>query len=236
MNNRKHYLLLEKLFRYPSDNFAEEVQHCQSFLDSVYPEAGKELKIFTDHILKLNQDEREELFIKTFDVQPICYLDLGYVMFGEDYKRGAFLLSMQHEQQKIGNDCGTDLPDNICNVLTLMTKSDNDAFVEDMVWRIFIPCVKKMIAEFGTARVDLKMKVLKKMHRAIIQEELNHGNVYKQCFLALLEVLRKDFGEKTFVTENDNVLSSSHHKAFFGKLQPVTEQPINEIVNNYKLD
>jgi len=236
MNNRKHYLLLEKLFRYPSDNFVEEVQHCQSFLDSVYPEAGKELKIFTNYILKMNQDDREELFTKTFDVQPICYLDLGYVMFGEDYKRGAFLLSMQYEQQKINNDCGTDLPDNICNVLTLMTKSDNDAFVEDMVWRIFIPCVKKMIAEFETARVDLKMKVLKKMHRAIIQEELNHGNVYKQCFLALLEVLRKDFGEKTFEREEDNVLSSSHHKAFFGKLQPPIEQPVNEIVNNYKLD
>src|SRR5690606_39347049 len=68
------------------------------------------------------------------------YLDLGYVMFGEDYKRGAFLLNMQEEQIKINNDCGTDLSDNICNVLTLMTKSEDDVFVEDLVWRIFIPC------------------------------------------------------------------------------------------------
>lgn len=54
------------------------------------------------------------------------HLDLGYVMFGEDYKRGAFLLNMQIEQQKINNDCGTDLPDNICNVLDLMTLSKDD--------------------------------------------------------------------------------------------------------------
>ena len=236
MKTKEHYILLEKLFRYPSENFTEEVYACQKFLDLHYPEAGKELKVFTEHIFKINQDEREELFTKTFDVQPICYLDLGYVMFGEDYKRGALLLSMQHEQQKIGNDCGTDLPDNICNVLTLMSKSNDNTFVEDMVWRILVPCLKKMIAEFAAARVDLKTKVLKKLHRAIIQEELNHGNVYKQCFLALLEVLRKDFGEKTFETEENNVLNSSHHKSFFGKLQPTNEQPANEIVNNYKLD
>jgi nitrate reductase assembly molybdenum cofactor insertion protein NarJ len=55
------------------------------------------------------EDEYEELYTKTFDVQPICYLDLGYVIFGEDYKRGAFLLHMQEEQQKVNNDCGTDL-------------------------------------------------------------------------------------------------------------------------------
>src|SRR3989304_9951584 len=155
MNNRKHYLLLEKLFRYPSDNFVEEVQHCQSFLDSVYPEAGKELKIFTNYILKMNQDDREELFTKTFDVQPICYLDLGYVLFGEDYKRGAFLLHMQEEQLKANNNCGTDLSDNISNMLMLYTKTNNQALLDELAVKILIPGLEKMIAEFKQARIEL---------------------------------------------------------------------------------
>ena len=217
VTNRKHYKLLAELFKYPDDDFMQHLQVCEDLLDTDYPEAGKELKIFSEYIGKVTEDARQELFTKTFDVQPICYLDLGYVMFGEDYKRGAFLLNMQTEQLKVSNDCGTDLSDNLCNVLTLMDKSTDDTFVEDLVWRIIIPCVKKMIAEFNSARVDLKLNVLKKMHRAIIQEELNHGNVYKNCFNVLLDVLVKDFGEKEFLSEDDSALTSSHHKSFFNK-------------------
>lgn len=217
MKNRKHYSQLANLFRYPEDDFIFQLKENQDFLDEFYPEAGKELQIFSEYMGNCTPEARKELFTKTFDVQPICYLDLGYVMFGEDYKRGAFLLNMQEEQRKINNDCGTDLPDNICNTLVLMTKSEDDAFVEDLVWRIFIPCVKKMVAEFNSARIDMKMKILRKMHRAIIQEELNRGNVYMNCFSALLEVLRKDFGEKDMFTEENTGLNAAHHHAFFNK-------------------
>lgn len=217
MKNRDHYSLLANLFKYPDEDFILHLNENQDFLDKFYPEAGKELQLFSEYMNNCSLDVKQELFTKTFDVQPICYLDLGYVMFGEDYKRGAFLLSMQAEQLKINNDCGTDLPDNICNVLTLMSISEDDDFVEDLVWRIFIPCVKRMMAEFNSARVDLKLKILRKMHRAIIQEELNHGNVYKNCFTALLDVLRNDFGEMEIVAEGDTDLTSSHHLAFFNK-------------------
>lgn len=216
--DRKHYTTLASLFKYPEKDYILHLKENQDYLNEFYPEAGKDLQPFSEYINNQSLSERQELFTKTFDVQPICYLDLGYVMFGEDYKRGAFLLSMQAEQIKINNNCGTDLPDNICNVLTLMSKSKDEAFVEDLVWRIFIPCAKKMIAEFESARISLKMKVLRKMHRAIIQEELNHGNVYKNCFTALLDVLIKDFGEKEMLTKEENeVLTSAHHQSFFNK-------------------
>ncbi len=229
MKNREHYALLAKLFKYPEEDFMLHLKKSQDFLDGIYPVAGNELRPFSGYMKNCRPHERKELFTKTFDVQPICYLDLGYVMFGEDYKRGAFLLNMKGEQQKINNDCGTDLPDNICNVMDLMTISKEDDFIEDLVRNIFIPCVKMMIGEFETARVNLKLKVLRKMHRAIIQEELNHGNVYKNCLTALLDVLREDFGENEIVPEDENILSSSHHRAFFNKHS--TLQP-----SNYKLN
>ena len=136
VKDRQHYTLLSKLFKYPEKDYISKLDLVQKYLDEFYPIAGNELKVFSEYIHTRTLDERQELFTKTFDVQPICYLDLGYVMFGEDYKRGAFLLSMQAEQLKIDNDCGTDLPDNICNVLTLMSKSTDEKFLEDLVWRI----------------------------------------------------------------------------------------------------
>ena len=165
-----------------------------------------------------NADEREEIYTKSFDVQPICYLDLGYVIFGEDYKRGAFLLHMQSEQKRINNDCGFDLSDNICNVFTLMAKSDDEDFVNELTVEIIIPTVKKMIAEFQSARVDLKLKVLKKLHKAIIQEELNQGNVYKNCFEAILIVLETDFDDVVVKSGNLNKIENQeHHDSFFNK-------------------
>lgn len=231
MKNSDHYTILANLFRYPEEDFMVHLKKSQEFLDKFYPKAGNELRPFFEYMSNCSADKRQELFTKTFDVQPICYLDLGYVMFGEDYKRGAFLLNMKVEQEKIKNDCGTDLPDNICNVMDLMTISKDDEFIEDLVQNIFIPCLKMMIAEFESARVDLKMKVLRKMHRAIIQEELNRGNVYKNCFSALLEVLRTDFGEKEISPDEENTLNSSHHRAFFNKhsiLQPSNHKLIKE--------
>lgn len=235
MKNRDHYSLLANLFRYPEEDFMLHLKKSQGFLDEFYSDAGEELRPFSEYMSSCPLDDKKELFTKTFDVQPICYLDLGYVMFGEDYKRGAFLLNMKGEQQKINNDCGTDLADNICNVMDLMTISKDDIFIEDLVQNIFIPCVKMMIGEFESARVNLKMTVLRKMHRAIIQEELNHGNVYKNCLTALLKILREDFGEKEIAPEDENVLNSSHHRSFFNKnsiLQP-SNHKLNKDAQEY---
>jgi nitrate reductase assembly molybdenum cofactor insertion protein NarJ len=229
MVNRSYYIKLAKLFRYPAESFITDVEDCLLDLWQVSPEAAAELKLFYDYMKSQSSDHRQELFTKTFDVQPICYLDLGYVMFGEDYKRGAFLLSMQHEQLKAGNDCGTELPDHICNVLNLMAISDEKDFIHELVHKVFQPCLDKMVAEFGMARVDLKIKVLRKMHKAIIQEELNRGNVYRHCFLAMQNVLQHDFGKAEAIEPWDNpVVHTAHHKSFFNKQQ--------SLVNNYKLD
>lgn len=192
-----------------------------------YPEAATEIKPFVDYINTHTEDDREELFTKTFDVQPICYLDLGYVIFGEDYKRGAFLLHMQEEQLLAGNDCGTDLSDNICNMLALYTRTDNQALLDELAVKILIPGLEKMIGEFKQARVELKMKILKKLHRAIIQEELNQGNVYRNVLTSLLLVMKKDFEEVSYLGILDPIIDVQHHKSFFGK------QSVNIDVNKF---
>jgi nitrate reductase assembly molybdenum cofactor insertion protein NarJ len=224
----KQYNLLAELFKYPSDTFVGKVAECQAMLNKNYPEAAAQLQVFSDYVNQVDDDLREELYTKTFDVQPICYLDLGYVIFGEDYKRGAFLLHMQNEQKKIGNDCGTDLSDNICNVFTLVSKHNDEHFVDELATQIIIPGIKKMIAEFESARVALKMKILKKLHRAVIQEDLNQGNVYRNCFEAVLIVLNSDFEHVRFEAVEKTDADLAHHKAFFSK------DSVNVLVNNFK--
>jgi nitrate reductase assembly molybdenum cofactor insertion protein NarJ len=234
MKKYNHYIAFADLLRYPAADYSEKANMCLVMLKERYPEAALEIEPFVNYMLSHTEDEREELYTKTFDVQPICYLDLGYVIFGEDYKRGAFLLHMQEEQLKEGNDCGTDLSDNICNMLTLYAKSDNQALMDELAVKILIPGLEKMIGEFKQARVELKVKVLKKLHKAIIQEELNHGNVYRNVFSALLFVLKKDFENVSFVAGLDPVINVAHHNTFFGKQTLNIE--VNKLASNYKLD
>lgn len=234
MNTYHHYLIFADLFRYPDELFPELVGRCIAMLREKYPDVVHEMEVFQEYVNTHTRDEREELFTKTFDVQPICYLDLGYVIWGEDYKRGAFLLHMQQEQEAAGNDCGTELPDNISNMLTLFTKTENQVLLDELAVKILIPGVKKMIAEFEQAKVDLKIKVLRKLHNAIIQEELNSGNVYRRVFETLLHILKKDFEHVHFQEAEDTIINKQHHQSFFGKHSVNIE--VNNIVNNYKLD
>lgn len=227
MKNLKHYNLLSELFRYPDAEYLNKINACQALMERDYPEAALQLNVFTKYMNNATEDQREEIYTKTFDVQPICYLDLGYVIFGEDYKRGAFLLHMQGEQQRINNDCGSDLPDNICNVFTLLSKSDDEAFIDELAVEIIIPAVKKILAEFASARVELKLQVLKKLHNAIIQEDLNIGNVYRNSFEAILTVLESDFKDVVAQpTVEETIENITHHQSFFSK------NSVNQLVNN----
>jgi nitrate reductase assembly molybdenum cofactor insertion protein NarJ len=244
MEKYRHYAILADMFRYPEENFLLVLDNCMELLHIDYPEAATELQPFFDYTKSRTIIEWEELYTKTFDVQPICYLDLGYVMFGEDYKRGAFLVQMQVEQRKANNDCGADLADNLCNALTLLHKTDEQDFIDELAVKILKPAVKKMIQEFSQARVELKNQALKKLHKAIIQEELNVGNVYQNMFSALLNVLEKDFTHKYEAVPENITANIQHHQCFFAKScfggaapkEMTNNAELNTLINNYKMD
>lgn len=243
MTRYYHYTILADLFRYPGEDYPLTINRCLRMLEERYPEAAIEFTAFADYVKSHTADEYEELYTRTFDVQPICYLDLGYVIFGEDYKRGAFLLHMQEEQQKVNNDCGTDLPDNLCNMLTLLHVTNDQEFINELVVKIMIPGIRKMIREFSQSRVELKTKVLRKLHSAIIQEELNTGNVYRNAFSALLMVFEKDFEGVHYEKPENTIVNQQHHQSFFSKKSlnegvagMANGAELNNLFNNYKLD
>lgn len=114
--------------------------------------------------------EMEELYTRTFDIQAIAYLDVGYVLFGEDYKRGHFLVKMQALQQECGNDCGTELPDHLPNILTLLPRMADRREAQDLVGKLVLPAIDKMVEGFG-----------------------DHGNVYLDVLKSVSAVLKEDY-------------------------------------------
>lgn len=193
MENKNHYNHLANLFRYPDDSYKENVRLCAEVLKAQYPESFSEALPFFQFIDSTDLYRIEEVFGKTFHIQAICFLDLGYVLFAEDYKRGEFLVKMKDEQRKANNDCGVELADNLPNVLTWMFKMNDPEFLSEFAARILQPSLEKMLEEFEQSRMELKDKVRKKKQKVILMEDMENKNIYQYAIQGLLKVVQEDF-------------------------------------------
>ncbi len=189
----KHYSLIANLFEYPGEDFAERVKEVQEVLDACYPEAGNILSPFTDYMSRADLIKQQELFIRSFDVQAVTTLDLGYVMFGDDYKRGEMLVNLNREHREAGNDCGVELSDHLPNVLRLLPKMEDGFIVEELVKKVIAPSMRKMIRGFEPDQIELKDKFYQKKHKTVIERPDEHYTIYQKTLEALLSVLKQDF-------------------------------------------
>jgi nitrate reductase assembly molybdenum cofactor insertion protein NarJ len=148
-------------------------------LELDYPEQSERVKDFIENFTSLTLNQRQEYYIKTFDIQAVCFLDVGYVLFGEDYKRGDFLVKMKEEQRNAGNDCGVELADHLPNLLTLIPKVKSKEFGEELIATICIPALDEMIEKFNMENAYLE---LLKMLQIVMQKD-TEGSDFKPFIL-----------------------------------------------------
>lgn len=194
MKKRIQYNHLADLFRYPGTEYRSNALHCFNYLEEHYPEAAAKMYPFVEYLNDHSDHEVEEVFGKTFHIQAICYLDIGYVLFAEDYKRGEFLVQMKKEQENAQNDCGEELADNLPNVLSLLPLMEDEEFMEEFAVRILKPALYKMRQEFEESRMKLKDKVRRKKQKVVIMEDVKQKNIYQHAIETLIHVVEKDFG------------------------------------------
>ena len=197
MENRNHYHLLAGLFEYPDAGYPERVRQIKKFLDGNYPEAAGEIGKFLDYLPADDLLTMQELFTRSFDVQAIATLDIGYVLFGDDYKRGELLANLNQEHHKANNDCGTELADHLPNILRLMSILRDEELVRDLAYAIIAPALLEMIGEFAVERLEKKNKSYEKHYKTLIETPVAIKNdavtLYKFALNSLYQVLKQDF-------------------------------------------
>jgi len=175
MTDLTHYSVLAKIFRYPSPERENFSGGWRKIIWNRLPELGHKLELFVAHVQEKTLAEQQEYYIGTFDVQALCFLDIGYVLYGEDYNRGVFLANMKKEQERANNNCGSELPDHLPNMLALLPKMNDKSLAEELVVSMMIPALGKMIEAFRT-----------------------DGNVYKGMLEVLLCIMQSDFPGSEF--------------------------------------
>ena len=114
-----HYPLLAELFDFPGPQYREKMHKLCAFLFEHYTEAAVELQLFLE-VIPGSTGALQELYTRTFEIQSLTTLSIGYIMFGDDYKRGDLLANLNREHGVVDNDCRGELADHLPNVLRLL--------------------------------------------------------------------------------------------------------------------
>jgi nitrate reductase assembly molybdenum cofactor insertion protein NarJ len=205
MTNKKinHYEQLAELFQYPKTDYKEKVKEAELVLSELYPETLSTFKQFTDFVSSSSLDEITEIFTRTFDVQAITTLDVGYVLFGDDYKRGELLVNLNREHREADNVCNDELADNLSNLLSLLPKMQNHDVRDELVEIIIMPGLTKIINEFDTKNINLKNKVYKKQYKTLIEQSEDYGRIFLIPLMVVYKIIENDFDYIKPLEENN---------------------------------
>lgn len=142
------YDALSEVFSYPSASLAT----CLGAAQAAFGEQDAQLSAIFESVRanlgSLSETECEELFTRTFDINPLCTLEIGWHLFGEEYERGAFLVEMRQRMRALGVEENGELPDHLSSALRVagrLDAEDADTFVRGFL----LPALIKMLEGFG---------------------------------------------------------------------------------------
>ena len=199
------YKYIADLFRYPTEETLKSIQRLSDYLAEKDIVLSAKFKLFVEFHSNKTLTDLEEHYIRTFDVQAICHLDIGYIIFGDDSKRGRFLYHIKEEQENANNDCGKDLADFLPNILTLLSKTDNKDLSEELSVSILLPAL---------------LQILQKLE--------NENSIFNIPVEILISLLKSDFDNSEYEAvkigskEKPNFLNNyvtGIDKSLFGKRQ-----------------
>ncbi len=187
------YDLFATILLYPDDKFDAKLTYCEKILADADPELGKRFTQWSQEFRQLSQQEREEVYSRTFDLSPKCTLELGWHLFGETYDRGTFLVWMRQQIRKYALTETTDLPDHAHHVFSVLGRMEADAadnFSQACVLSAMITIRKgmktmntpyealiEMICDWLESRhglspiEDISLPILNDQHEDLLQQE-----------------------------------------------------------------
>jgi len=141
----QRYDLLAHLLDYPEQGgYAEMVARCIEALEDGYAEAAEILRPLHDHVHSMSAGEVQELYTRTFDINAVCTLEIGWHIYGEDYARGALLVKLRQQLRLMNVPESCELPDHLTHVLLLMGRMTGEE-ADELAARYLLPGLDKML-------------------------------------------------------------------------------------------
>ncbi len=137
---------LAALLVYPGSDYVARIERARQVLQDDGEGLGL-LERFAAAVTPLDVESKQELFIQTFDLSPVCTLEVGWHLYGENYDRGTFLVRMRELMREHGLTESDELPDHLTHVLAVLARLDREEGAEFSA-RFVLPALAKMMAGF----------------------------------------------------------------------------------------
>lgn len=141
MEKMEPLAVLAEAFSYPSPGALERLE-AQTFALPSGP-VKTALRAFLDSVEALSPGEWEELYTRTWDLNPLTPPYIGFQIWGEDYKRGNFLARLQAAYRTHEIEMGGELADHLVPILRYLA-SDPQPCAE--LLEVFPQAIEKMTA------------------------------------------------------------------------------------------
>lgn len=156
MNRQTVLESLAGLLSYPGSKGLQDAGFCCEVLEQelaglLEPATMDGLRRYRTAINILSRTDLEEIYTRTFDLNPVCSLDIGWHLYAENYDRGTFLVDMRNALKEHGIGESAELPDHLPTVLRLLARMEparGAALTEASV----LPAIRKMTAGFSDTR------------------------------------------------------------------------------------
>lgn len=161
------YDLFADLLSYPGPNLLSQAAACLETLRVLHPQAADALGNFHQAMQPRTLEQNEELYTLTFDMQPVCYPYVGYHLFGETYKRGAFMAQLNEAYHAFGYFPECELPDHIPTILRFLgldSANRRGDFCQTLLSEGVVPALDKMRATFSETSQNPYAHLLTALH------------------------------------------------------------------------
>lgn len=140
---------LASLLEYPGPDWDANVAACKKVVFGSSPDLLTSFTTFCDGAKDLPVSSLQELYTRTFDLNPVCTLDIGYHLFGENYKRGVFLANLRETEAAYELGQEHQLPDYLPVLLRLVARLGDEELRAALIIECLIPALAKMLKAFG---------------------------------------------------------------------------------------
>jgi nitrate reductase molybdenum cofactor assembly chaperone NarJ/NarW len=146
MSNHPIYHIFSQWLEYPTHNLQEKISANCVLISQKYPEINQFVQDFANFLINTPLSEQEEIYTKTFDLNPTCYPYIGYQLFGDGYQRGDFLVKLKQKYQQYGFiSQSQELADHLAIVLQFLSMlSTDEKLVQELKEDGLIPAIEKM--------------------------------------------------------------------------------------------
>lgn len=144
---RDHLRCFADMLEYPAPALPGTVSRCQSLLAASVAGAANTLSPFADYVASTSLPLLEEAYTGIFDLDPKCHLYIGYHLFGDSYKRSAFLLGLKERFLAKGFSAGDELPDHLPVMLRYVAMTTDATEADELINEAILPALDRITGQ-----------------------------------------------------------------------------------------